>query len=91
MIRITCDTCGVVRKSGQRDWILGYDLGFDSRETITRSISFFDHWDDSRVLERGMIQFCSPKCQQAYIAANTLKRRAAGKSVSLRRRRSGAA
>jgi len=91
MIRITCDTCGVVRNPGQRGWILGYDLGFDSSETITRSISFFDRWDDSRILERGMIQFCSPECKQAYIAANTLKRRGAGKSVSLRRRGSRAA
>ena len=91
MIRITCDTCGVVRNPGQRGWILGYDLGFDSSDTITRSISFFDRWDDSRILERGMIQFCSPECKQAYIAANTLKRRGAGKSVSLRRRGSRAA
>jgi hypothetical protein len=59
MIRVICDTCGVVRNPRQQEWILGYDLRVDTPQTVSRSISFFDRWDDSRILQRGAIHFCS--------------------------------
>ena len=72
MIRITCDTCGVLRNSRQQGWILGYDLRVDTPQTVSRSISFFAEWDDSRILERGAIHFCSLKCKEDYIARNSM-------------------
>ena len=72
MIRITCDTCGIVRNARQQGWILGYDLRLDTPQTVSRSISFFDQWDDSRILQTGAIHFCCTECQQAYVAANSM-------------------
>jgi len=89
MIRITCDTCGIVRRPRQQGWILGYDLRFDTPQTVSRSISFFDRWDNSRILQRGAIHFCSLKCKEAYTAANSLTRKMRGRKV--RRRRAKAA
>jgi hypothetical protein len=75
MIRITCDTCGIVKSPRQQDWILGYDLGLDTPQTVSRSISFFDRWDDSQVLQRGAIHFCSFECKQAYLAADSTNKK----------------
>lgn len=71
MIRITCDTCGAVRRAKGPEWTIGYDLQYDTPRAVGRSLSFFDRWDDSRVLERGAVHFCSPECKEQYIAANT--------------------
>jgi len=86
MIRITCDTCGKVKHGGQPQWIMGYDLQFSNTRAVGRSLSFFDHWEDSRVLERGAVHFCSPDCKEAYIAANTLATKAPKKKISARGR-----
>jgi hypothetical protein len=82
MIRIACDMCGAIRSHHQPDWILGYDLSLDTPETVSRSISFFDRWDDSRILQRGAIHFCSAECKQAYVAANTSKGKASLKEAT---------
>jgi len=87
MIRITCDACGTVKRRGQPEWIIGYDLQYDTPRATGRSLSFFDHWDDARVLERGAVHFCSPECKEAYIASNTVAIKAPKKKVSDRRRR----
>jgi hypothetical protein len=80
--------CGTVRSHHQPDWILGYDLRLDTPETVSRSISFFDRWDDSGILQRGAIHFCSPECKQAYLVANTSKGKASVKARSVSRRAS---
>ena len=87
MIRITCDTCGTVKNPRRQNWILGYDLRFDNSQIVTRSISFYDGWDDSRILQRGAIHFCSPECKQAYVAAHPLRRKVSGKKTRHRRRK----
>ena len=85
MIRITCDTCGIVRNSRQQRWILGYDLRVDTLQTVSRSISFFDEWDDSRILQRGAIHFCSAKCKEDYVAANSMLRKTHARKTQRRR------
>src|SRR5690348_12579378 len=84
MIKVTCDTCAMVRSPGQEDWILGYDLMLDTPQTVSRSISFFDNWDDSRILQRGAIHFCSPVCKQAYVAANSVNKKMPARRRSTR-------
>lgn len=83
--KVRCDTCGMVRSPGQQDWILGYDLMLDTPQTVSRSISFFDTWDDSRILQRGAIHFCSPECKQAYVAANSVNKRMPATRTSRRK------
>lgn len=83
MIKIICDTCGAVKdrpsrnneaatQSSQPEWILGYDLQSSTPRAVSRSMSFFDHWEPARVLERGAIHFCSIECKDAYVASNSL-------------------
>lgn len=72
MIRITCDVCGAIKRGRQSEWIIGYDLQYDTPRAVGRSISFFPRWDDSRVLEHGAVHFCSPECKEQYVAGNTL-------------------
>ena len=72
MIRITCDTCGAVKRGKGQEWIIGYDLQYNTPRAVGRTLSFFDRWNDSRVLERGAVHFCSPECKEQYIAANTV-------------------
>ena len=85
MIRITCDTCGIVKSPRQQDWILGYDLGVDTPQTVSRSISFFDRWDDAQVLQRGAIHLCSPECKQNYVAAYSTNKKVRGKKMQRKR------
>jgi hypothetical protein len=86
MIKITCDTCGTVKSAGQPEWIIGYDLQFDTPRAVGRSLSFYEHWDNSRILERGAVHFCSPECKEAYVASNTLATKAPKKKISARGR-----
>jgi hypothetical protein len=87
MIRIICDTCGVVKNPRQQEWILGYDLRVDTPQTVSRSISFFDRWDDSRILQRGAIHFCSLECKQAYIAENSMNKKMSRRKIQHKRRK----
>ena len=87
MIKITCDTCAKVKTPKQPHWIIGYDLQYDNPRAVGRSLSFFEHWDDSRILERGAVHFCSPECKEAYIASSTLATKAPKKKISARRRK----
>jgi len=80
-----CDTCGIVRSPRQQDWILGYDLMLDTPQTVSRSISFFDTWNDSRILQRGAIHFCSPECKEAYVAANSVNKKMPARSRARRK------
>lgn len=84
MIRISCDTCGAIRNPRQQEWILGYDLQVDTPQTVSRSISFFDRWDDSGILQRGAIHFCSLECKQAYIAGSSMKKKLRGRKMPRR-------
>lgn len=85
MIRITCDMCGSVKRG--KGWIIGYDLQYDTRRAVGRSLSFFDRWDNSRVLERGAVHFCSPECKEEYVDSNTVS--VATKPRKVRARRTG--
>ena len=86
MIKVICDTCGVVKdhssrnheaatRAAQPEWIMGYDLQSSTPRAVSRSMSFFDHWEPVRILERGAIHFCSLVCKEAYIDANSPTRR----------------
>jgi hypothetical protein len=69
MVKITCDNCGAARPerpAAGDEWILGYDIEFESPNAVQRSLRFLDRWDDRRVLEFGTIHLCSEQCKLEY-------------------------
>ena len=69
MVTITCDICGA-KKTPREEWVLGYDLEFESPRSLRRAVTFLDRWDDRRIVELGAIHFCSLQCRDEYIAKN---------------------
>jgi hypothetical protein len=71
MVVITCDVCKAKRPSdlipGAVEWILGTDLELETARSLRRQLTFFDRWDDRRVLELGAIHLCSEECRLEYI------------------------
>ena len=66
MVTITCDTCRTTKKA-KEEWILGFDLEFQSPRVLRRSLTFLDRWDDRRMNELGSVHFCSIECKEAYV------------------------
>jgi hypothetical protein len=75
----------MVRNPRQQDWSLGYDLRVDTPPTVRRSISFYEQWDDSRIMQRGAIHFCSSECKENYVAANSMARKMPARKAQRRR------
>jgi hypothetical protein len=71
MVVITCDVCKAKKPtdviSGAEEWILGTDLEVETTRSLRRQLTFYDRWDDRRVLELGAIHLCSEECRQDYI------------------------
>jgi hypothetical protein len=71
MVVITCDICKAKKANdlipGGEEWILGTDLEVETTRTLRRQLTFFDRWDDRRVLELGAIHLCSEECRLKYI------------------------
>jgi len=69
MVTIACDICGKTKKPTD-DWILGYDLEFESPRTrsLRRALTFLERWDDRRIVELGAVHFCCEKCRDEYVA-----------------------
>ena len=71
MVAITCDVCGDKRPAdaipGAGEWILGTDLEVETTRSLRRQLTFYDRWDDRRVLELGAIHLCSEECRLEYI------------------------
>ncbi len=66
MVTITCDTCGAKRQ-GNEEWLLGFDLEFQSPRSLRRSLTFLDRWDNRRINELGSIHLCSIECKDEYV------------------------
>ncbi len=71
MVVITCDICKAKKSldqiPGGSEWVLGTDLEVETARSLRRQLTFFDRWDDRRVLELGSIHLCSEECRQDYI------------------------
>jgi hypothetical protein len=71
MVVIVCDICGGKRPTdaipGAVEWILGTDLEVETTRSLRRQLTFYDRWDDRRVLELGAIHLCSEECRLEYI------------------------
>jgi hypothetical protein len=71
MVVITCDVCRGKKPTdvipNAEEWILGTDLEVETTRSLRRQLTFYDRWDDRRVLELGAIHLCSEECRQEYI------------------------
>jgi hypothetical protein len=71
MVVITCDVCRGKKPTeaipGAEEWTLGTDLEVETTRSLRRQLTFYDRWDDRRVLELGAIHLCSEECRQEYI------------------------
>lgn len=72
MVTVTCDVCGAkaspnTERKATSDWIQGWDLYTESRNSVQHSIRFLDRWDGRRVAEFGAIHFCSMACKDQYM------------------------
>ncbi len=72
MVTIACDVCNTKKDtdaipSGSDTWILGFDLEVETKNSLRRSLTFLDRWDDRRVLDLGSIHLCCEECRQRYI------------------------
>jgi hypothetical protein len=61
-----CSACGK-REDGPQGWRLVIELGKPGT-AIRNTIFILDYWDEKKAMEPNAACFCSPACEERYLA-----------------------